>query len=87
MPFLLDLVEYDTVKTLKGIVYNQLLSFGTVGKSCSGERANNAGMRMFTAVTANGGGKRRIDDDESMALSDLGLAPNGVIHVSLEKVL
>ena len=68
-PFLLELVSYDTVKTLRGVVLNLLRTQKLGGKF------ENDGFRLFSSFP------RRLIDDDSMTLADLNFVPNGVIHV------
>ena len=68
-PFLLELVSYDTVKTLRGVVLNLLRTQKLGGKF------ENDAFRLFSSFP------RRLIDDDSMTLADLNFVPNGVIHV------
>lgn len=68
-PFLLELVSYDTVKTLRGVVQN-LVRTQKIGAKFEKEN-----MKLFSSFP------RRLIDDDSMTLADLNLFPNGVIHV------
>ena len=69
--FLVELVGYDTVRTLKGILANHLLR---VGDSRSAEVGGFAVYAPFP--------RQRLDRDESATLGDLGLVPNGVLHLA-----
>ena len=69
-PFLLELVSYDTVKTLRGVISNILKSAKVEIFSPSPD------FKLFTSFP------RRAIDDDSMTLGDLNFLPNGVIHVN-----
>ncbi len=69
-PLLLELVAYDTVRTLRGVLANHLRQ--------RGQHRGAAGTALAVEVFAAGGA--RLDDD-SAALGDLGLVPTGVVHV------
>ena len=73
-PFLLELVSYDTVKTLKGVISNLIR---TQAKSNFPKKSENLNLsfKLFTAYP------RRPIDDDSMTLGDLNLLPSGVIHI------
>lgn len=69
-PFLLELVSYDTVKTLRGVISNILKTQKIESFS------PNPDFKLFTSYP------RRSIDDDSMTLGDLNFQPNGVIHVT-----
>ena len=62
-PLLLELVGYDTVKTLKGVLAN-----------CLGIEEVNQ-LDLFTVHP-----RKRLDED-SLTLSEVGMTPNGVLHL------
>ena len=70
-PFLLELVSYDTVKTLRGVISN-LLKSQKIGKSKIGDKEM---FKLFTSFP------RKLIDDDSMTLGDLNFLPNGVVHL------
>ncbi len=69
---LLELVPYDTVRTLRGVLANHFRQQRQQREQCHSTTA----VQLF----APGGG--RLEDD-SAALAEVGLAPNGVVHVNL----
>jgi hypothetical protein len=71
-PFLLELVSYDTVKTLRGVISN-LLKSQKIGKPKMVEKKES--FKLFTSFP------RKLIDDDSMTLGDLNFLPNGVVHV------
>ena len=69
---LLELVDYDTVKTLRGVIRNHLLS------TAASKSPKEIQFDMFSSFP-----RRKLDDD-SLTLNDLSLAPNGVVHVNVD---
>ena len=101
---MLDLVSYDTVKTLRGLVANVLRAQAIEEKNRSSRAAyksNNNSLQHFSpppdqdgkisagerdhhprfGLYTQGVPKVKLTDD-SLTLGDLGLCPNGVLHVS-----
>ena len=88
-PFLLDLVSYDTVKTLRGVLSN-LVKTNRISKFLKPTHAKpkdgkTGGDEKPTVEPIFqlyfGLPKQRLSDD-SKTLADLGLSPNGVLHMS-----
>ena len=89
-PFLLDLVSYDTVKTLKGVLGN-VIKTNRISKFIRHTSVKSKDVKagggdekptiepMFQLYF--GIPKQRLSD-ESKTLGDLGLSPNGVLHMS-----
>ena len=68
-PLLLHLVSYDTVKTVRGLIANHLRS---------------AGVAPFKSFELFGSFPRKnLAKNSNQSLAEVGLAPSGVIHVSL----
>ena len=87
-PFLLELVSYDTVKTLRGVLANVIKTNhiskfynkrAPPVKSKDGKPDEKATEPMFQLYF--GLPKQRLSDD-SKTLGDLGLSPNAVLHMS-----
>ena len=88
-PFLLDLVSYDTVKTLRGVLAN-LIKTNRISKFLKqtqvkpkdGKPVGDEKPTMEPIFQLYFGlPKQRLSDD-SKTLADLGLSPNGVLHMS-----
>ena len=87
-PFLLDLVSYDTVKTLRGVLANviktnrisKFMKQTTIkpkdGKASDEKPTMEPMFQLYFGLP-----KQRLSDD-SKTLADLGLSPNGVLHMS-----
>lgn len=71
-PLIIELVGYDTVKTLKGVLENCVQFEGD-----DGDNASTQGPRLdlFSVYP-----RKRLDDD-SKTLAEVGLSPNGVLHL------
>ena len=69
-PFLMELVAYDTIKTVRNLLANVLKS-----EFIRNNTLDQADFKLFT------GFPRRILNDDSKSLGDLGLVPNGVLHL------
>ena len=68
-PFLMELVAYDTIKTVRSLLSNVLRSeFIKLNR-------DSADFKLFI------GFPRRMLNDDSKSLGDLGLVPNGVLHL------
>ena len=98
-PLLLELVSYDTVKTLRGVLANLLKvrqlekmrrksaykSSTTTSAAATAEVAkqpSSPAMVKEPQFSLYMGIPRHKLTDDSLTLGDLGLAPNGVLHVS-----
>lgn len=69
--FLLTLVSYDTIKTLRGIIFNHLKSEGKVNTISE--------FNLFVSFP-----RRKLDrSKDAMTLAELKLIPNSVIHVAI----
>ena len=99
---MLDLVSYDTVKTLRGLVANVLKAQAIEEKNRSSRAAykSNNSLQHFPTPPDEDGKSAAGDrdhprfglytqgvpkvklTDDSLTLGDLGLCPNGVLHVS-----
>ena len=90
-PFLLDLLSYDTVKTLRGVLANLIKTNRiskfmkqTYVKTSKDGKTGGASEKPITEPFFQlyfGLPKQRLSDD-SKTLADLGLTPNGVLHMS-----
>ncbi|TRY63865.1 hypothetical protein TCAL_14348 [Tigriopus californicus] len=74
-PLILELVAYDTVRTLIGLLRNQLQLHRQEGEDVD----KHAELQMFSSFP-----RHRLDLDVSMTLGDLGLLPRAVLHVVLK---
>lgn len=72
-PLILELVAYDTVRTLIGLLRNQLQLHRQEGEDVDDKHAE---LQMFSSFP-----RQRLDLDVSMTLGDLGLLPRAVLHV------
>ena len=88
-PFLLDLVSYDTVKTLRGVLSN-LVKTNRISKFLKQNHIKSKDVKTGGDEKPTtepifqlyfGLPKQRLSDD-SKTLADLGLSPNGVLHMS-----
>ena len=88
-PFLLDLVSYDTVKTLRGVLSN-LVKTNRISKFLKQNHVKSKDVKTGGDEKPTmepifqlyfGLPKQRLSDD-SKTLADLGLSPNGVLHMS-----
>ena len=75
-PFLMELVTYDTVKTVRSLLSNVLKSEYIKQNRCKHVNDNCPSPDHFKLYV---GFPRRILNDDSKSLGDLGLVPNGVI--------
>ena len=81
-PFLMELVPYDTIKTVRSLLGNVLKnefikqnSLPTAVSIKESSSSTNSEFKLFT------GFPRRMLCDDSKSLGDLGLVPNGVLHL------
>lgn len=74
-PFLMELVAYDTIKTVRSLLGNVLKNEFIKHNSTSLPASNHNEFKLFT------GFPRRLLNDDSKSLGDLGLVPNGVLHL------
>lgn len=76
-PFLMELVAYDTIKTVRSLLGNVLKNEFIKHNSTSlpASSSNHNEFKLFT------GFPRRSLNDDSKSLGDLGLVPNGVLHL------
>ena len=88
-PFLMELVTYDTIKTVRSLLANVLKSeyikqnrFADCHSSVSSSLPNSAATQPQTEhFKLFMGFPRRLLNDDSKSLGDLGLVPNGVLHL------
>ena len=85
-PFLLELVSYDTVKTLRGVLANvlkaQQLEKQRRKSTYKSQQTEVVDVTKEPSFTLYFGLPKQKLTDDSLTLGDLGLAPNGVLHVS-----
>lgn len=77
-PFLLELVAYDTVKTVRGLLAN-VVKMEYVKQNRDQSLPNNSMMDQDFKLFM--GFPRHLLNDDSKSLGDLGLVPNGVLHL------
>ena len=78
-PFLMELVTYDTVKTVRSLLANVLKSEYIKQNRSSMSMPNPDHFKLYV------GFPRRLLNDDSKSLGDLGFWPNGVLHLVRSK--
>ena len=76
-PFLMELVPYDTIKTVRNLLTN-VLKNEYIKQNREASNSTTAAEDAFILFT---GFPRHVLNDDSKSLGDLGLVPNGVLHL------